>query len=199
MLAVLRNALYMWLNLCPLVQTVLKFMTSYGGILERGAREYTLDDFHVLALDRLDRYTCLREAGVVFGEGEESGSGSSCGDDDSKSGSGSKTSSGASELAGGGEDEEARQAEASAVVEEEIAPAHAESGSEWDAAVPATADPAVRMRAEQFLSISRDKNAQPTDDDIFGTPQPGETTAKYFTRSRTCLARPPALAHSRVR
>ncbi|CAE6457105.1 unnamed protein product [Rhizoctonia solani] len=39
LLAVLRNTLYI-----------------YGGIFERGSREYTLDDFYSLALDKLDRF-----------------------------------------------------------------------------------------------------------------------------------------------
>jgi hypothetical protein len=61
MLAVLRSTLYMH------VPTTLyshkagtNFMTSYGGIFERGSREYTLDDFHSLALDKMDRYVCLK-------------------------------------------------------------------------------------------------------------------------------------------
>lgn len=33
----------------------------YGGILEAGNREYTLADFHSLNLDKLDRFSCLRE------------------------------------------------------------------------------------------------------------------------------------------
>lgn len=48
MLAVLRNTLYI-----------------YGGIYERGAREYTLDDFYSLQLDKLDKFVCLKESKVV--------------------------------------------------------------------------------------------------------------------------------------
>ncbi|TFK23379.1 galactose oxidase [Coprinopsis marcescibilis] len=57
MLAVLRNTLYI-----------------YGGIFEKGSKEYTLDDFHSLQLDKLDRYTCLRPLTVEIpiGEDEES-------------------------------------------------------------------------------------------------------------------------------
>ena len=48
---------------------------SYGGIFERGAREYTLDDFYSLQLDKLDRYTCLKESGVVISaEGDDESS-----------------------------------------------------------------------------------------------------------------------------
>lgn len=39
---------------------------SYGGIFERGSREYTLDDFYSLQLDKLDKFICLKESGVVI-------------------------------------------------------------------------------------------------------------------------------------
>ncbi|KAG5641320.1 hypothetical protein DXG03_005489 [Asterophora parasitica] len=62
MLAVLRNTLYL-----------------YGGIYEKGSREYTLDDFYSLHLDKMDCYVCLKESGVVIAEADES---SSSDDDD---------------------------------------------------------------------------------------------------------------------
>lgn len=50
-------------------------MCSYGGIYERGSREYTLDDFYSLQLDKLDRFVCLKESGVVIpAEGEDDSS-----------------------------------------------------------------------------------------------------------------------------
>ena len=49
--------------------------SSYGGIFERGSREYTLDDFYALALDKMDRYLCLKESAVLVPPpGEESSS-----------------------------------------------------------------------------------------------------------------------------
>ena len=49
--------------------------SRYGGIYERGSREYTLDDFYSLSLDKLDRYVCLKECEVVIPvDGEESSS-----------------------------------------------------------------------------------------------------------------------------
>lgn len=48
---------------------------SYGGIFERGSREYTLDDFYSIQLDKLERYTCLKHSGIVIpAEGDESSS-----------------------------------------------------------------------------------------------------------------------------
>ena len=42
---------------------------SYGGIYERGAREYTLDDFYSLQLDKLDKVVCLKESGIMPEDG----------------------------------------------------------------------------------------------------------------------------------
>jgi hypothetical protein len=47
---------------------------SYGGIYEKGSKEYTLDDFHSLALDKMDRYTCLKKSEIVIMDEEESSS-----------------------------------------------------------------------------------------------------------------------------
>lgn len=50
-------------------------MHRYGGIFERGTKEYTLDDFYALQLDKMDRYTCLKKSDVVIPEeGEEESS-----------------------------------------------------------------------------------------------------------------------------
>ena len=47
--------------------------SSYGGIFELGTREYTLDDFYALQLDKLDRFVCLNPSGIVIPtEAEES-------------------------------------------------------------------------------------------------------------------------------
>jgi len=56
---------------------------SYGGIFERGSREYTLDDFYSLQLDKMERYVCLKKSDVVIPEGEvESSSDDDDEDDD---------------------------------------------------------------------------------------------------------------------
>lgn len=51
-----------------LVQSRADRSPSYGGIFERGVREYTLDDFYTLPLDKLDRFTCLKPSNVVIDE-----------------------------------------------------------------------------------------------------------------------------------
>jgi hypothetical protein len=53
----------------------------YGGILETESREYTMDDFHTLNLEKLDRFTCLRASGLDEEEWNESD------EDDDSSGS----------------------------------------------------------------------------------------------------------------
>ena len=59
-------------------------MNRYGGIFERGSKEYTLDDFYALQLDKMEKYICLKKSDVVIpteGE-EESSSDEDDGDDD---------------------------------------------------------------------------------------------------------------------
>jgi len=62
----------------------LKPECSYGGIFEKGSREYTLDDFYSVQLDKMERYVCLKASGVTIDEGEESSSsdGDESGEDD---------------------------------------------------------------------------------------------------------------------
>lgn len=54
----------------------------YGGIFERGSREYTLDDFYALQLDKMDKYLCLKESGVAVPTTGDDESSSEDGDDD---------------------------------------------------------------------------------------------------------------------
>ncbi len=84
MLAVLRNTLYMYVStgISPhFVNPRPVPMTSYGGIFERGSREYTLDDFHALALDKMDRYVCLKKSDIIIPEGDDESSSSEEDDD----------------------------------------------------------------------------------------------------------------------
>lgn len=43
----------------------------FGGIFEQGTQEFTLDDMHSLALDKLDRFKCIQECHVVGIEDEQ--------------------------------------------------------------------------------------------------------------------------------
>ena len=57
-------------------------MRRYGGIFERGSKEYTLDDFYALQLDKMDRYICLKKSDVAIPTEEEESSSEDDGDDD---------------------------------------------------------------------------------------------------------------------
>ncbi len=85
MLAVLRNTLYMCVpsfHVPPLSSgrstrthaDVDECEHSYGGIFEKGSREYTLDDFYTLPLDKLDRYVCLKQSEIVIDDKDEESS-----------------------------------------------------------------------------------------------------------------------------
>ena len=69
------------LNLCISVNLKPVPLTSYGGIFERGSREYTLDDFYALALDKMDRYVCLKKSDIIIPEGDDESSSSEEDDD----------------------------------------------------------------------------------------------------------------------
>ena len=75
MLAVLRNTLYMCvLTVLPEIFMTEILVSRYGGIFERGSKEYTLDDFYSLQLDKLDRYVCLKHSGITISEGDDESS-----------------------------------------------------------------------------------------------------------------------------
>ena len=57
-------------------------LRRYGGIFERGSKEYTLDDFYALQLDKMDRYICLKKSDVAIPTEEEESSSEDDGDDD---------------------------------------------------------------------------------------------------------------------
>ncbi|KDQ52303.1 hypothetical protein JAAARDRAFT_198471 [Jaapia argillacea MUCL 33604] len=161
MLAVLRNTLYI-----------------YGGIYERGSREYTLDDFYALSLDKMDKFVCLKESGVVLPkEGEEvsSSSGSEDGsDDEDDEDEDGEEEEGEEDVVvereggvdGGDMDEEVMMEE---VEVEEAEPSEAEKA-------------ALRSQATAFMGVSKDATRSP--EDVLSTPLPGETLAIFYARSR---------------
>lgn len=105
MLAVLRNTLYMYdLSLDGCMFQLM--FSRYGGIFERGSREYTLDDFHSIQLDKLDRFTCLKQAVVTIpGEGEEEESSSDEDDEDEDSEDDDEDDDGSTLFDGDGEED----------------------------------------------------------------------------------------------
>ncbi|GAA5846086.1 hypothetical protein JCM9279_004781 [Rhodotorula babjevae] len=167
MCAVLRNTLYL-----------------YGGILEAGNKEYTLCDFHTLDLSKMDRYTCLREDRIDAAEWHGSDSENDDEDSDSDDEDGSQ--------AGEGEDGERMEDEEDdgmAPVEDE--PMEVEIDELVLTEVEVAAKKAEKKRLEQeeltkkaqaFMGVSTD--AARTAEDVLSTPQPGESLAAFFARSK---------------
>ncbi|GAA6060520.1 hypothetical protein JCM10212_005601 [Sporobolomyces blumeae] len=169
MLAVQRNTLYI-----------------YGGILENGDREYTLDDFFTLDLTKLDRYNCLRECVIETAEWHGSDSENDDDDDDDDDGSEGRSDE---EEAGDEEDDEGRpEGDAAAEVEQEM-----EKLDLTDAEIAAIEAEKARVEREEldkkaraFMGVASatDRSAE----DLLSTPQPGETLAVFYARSKTYWA-----------
>ncbi|KAJ6630788.1 hypothetical protein B0H10DRAFT_1774143 [Mycena sp. CBHHK59/15] len=159
MLAVLRNTLYI-----------------YGGIYERGKREYTLDDFYSIQLDKMDRYVCLKESGIVIADEDDDSSSEDEDDNDDEEEE---------------EDEEENGEEKSArhmVGEEENrVPDEADhQAGPAPSTVEQTEDEKVtlRLKATAFLGVSKDRSPE----EVLSTPLPGETLAIFYARSRAYWA-----------
>ncbi|KAI0765888.1 hypothetical protein BD413DRAFT_481708 [Trametes elegans] len=147
MLAVLRNTLYI-----------------YGGIFERGAREYTLDDFYALPLDKLDRYVCMKASEIVIAEGDDASSEEDDDDGEDDDGDDDDTADEREEIESVtvvGEDE-TKEVEVLETIEEE--------------------KDSLRVQATAFMGVAKDSTR--SDEDVVSTPLPGETLAMFYARSR---------------
>ncbi|THH00456.1 hypothetical protein EW026_g2079 [Hermanssonia centrifuga] len=197
MLSVLRNTLYMYVDVQTVhVVYVNKISLSYGGIFERGSREYTLDDFHSLQLDKLDKYICLKDSGVVIPTG----------DDESSSGEDDDDEQEEEEEEDEGEDEDTED-DATLVSASPISRRVAlkeledieslklddigekgESDIELEEAVKAEVDEhSLRSQATAFIGVAKDTTR--SSEDAVSTPLPGETLAMFYARSREYWAK----------
>ena len=180
MLAVLRSTLYMH------VPTTLyphgagtNFMTSYGGIYERGSREYTLDDFHSLTLDKMDRYVCLKRSDVIVPPEGDDVSSSSEDDDDDGDDSDEDEEDGDGELSSEEEAPEIKEAEEEAITE----PVGAITlYTPCSSLIASKTGVSLRDQATAFLGVSKDTKR--SEEDTISTPLPGETLAVFYARSR---------------
>ncbi|KAJ6502564.1 galactose oxidase [Mycena sanguinolenta] len=150
MLAVLRNTLYI-----------------YGGIYEKGKREYTLDDFYSIQLDKLERYTCLKESGIVIAEEDDD---SSSDDDDGSS----------DDDDGDDDDEDDEEDEKNQELEEENPPALDDEPEPEVVETTANDEGDLRVKATAFMGVSKEKSPE----ELLSTPLPGETLAMFYARSR---------------
>ncbi|KAI9431730.1 galactose oxidase [Lactarius indigo] len=152
MLAILRNTLYI-----------------YGGIFERGSREYTLDDFYALALDKMDRYVCLKKSDIIIPEGDDESSSSEDNDDGGDS---------SDEDSDEGEDEDQGGDDEEMLLGDGEAPEINDAGGE----IAEEPEVSLRDQATAFMGVSKDTKR--SEEDIISTPLPGETLAVFYARSR---------------
>jgi hypothetical protein len=189
MLAVLRNTLYMYVstflhsvNLRPVP------MTSYGGIFERGSREYTLDDFYALALDKMDRYVCLKKSDIIIPEGDEESSSSEeddDGGDSSEDDEDDEDEDDSEMLLGNGEAPEIKDPR-SEIAEEPVGSLQEMRYPPFSPLTPSVKQKAsLRDQATAFMGVSKDTKR--SEEDIISTPLPGETLAIFYARSRKSL------------
>ncbi|KAF8164705.1 hypothetical protein B0H34DRAFT_686248 [Crassisporium funariophilum] len=180
MLAVLRNTLYI-----------------YGGIYERGSREYTLNDFHSLQLDKMERYLCLKASDVIIPDGEvESSSDDYDGDDDDDDDDDDDMDD---ESEGGGDngtDRDVGESGNFGVVQREpmlVGNREGMSRTALQEAPPEGPAPLIEMesnpskdelrsQATAFMGVAKDTTRSV--EDVQSTPLPGETLAMFYARSR---------------
>lgn len=179
MLAVQRNVLYL-----------------YGGIHETSSREYTLDDFHVLQLDKMERWVSLKECRIEGLEWNESD------EEDDESDSGSESGSDSSS------DDDDAEANAAAQEGEEVQSLHSHSDHEGDGADEDASPEEVAARlakqeqvkeqARQAYGVLKggaaaaaggDASAELSEEERQRTPNPGETLRMFFDRTREYWAR----------
>ncbi|KAF9449625.1 galactose oxidase [Macrolepiota fuliginosa MF-IS2] len=156
MLAVLRNTLFI-----------------YGGIFEKGSKEYTLDDFHSLQLDKLERYTCLKDSAILIPDGEEESSSDEDDDEDD--------SEDDEEEDEGDNEEDVIDGEADKDIGQEPKKS-TNSKSKNKEEKFEQEENSLRSKANAFMGVSKDTTR--SIEDILSTPLPGETLAMFYARSR---------------
>lgn len=180
-------------------------MISYGGIFEKGSKEYTLDDFHSLQLDKLDKFACLKESMVLIPEGEEKSS--SDGDDDEDEDENSDDDVDDEAEVEGSEVEiedvdelpkakKSKQKGKEREILPEVIPVQEFKNFEIEDPVCCPSfiftgicllnDPrknSIRSQANALMGVSKDTTRSP--EDVLSTPLPGETLAMFYARSRT--------------
>ncbi|KAJ3560414.1 hypothetical protein NP233_g10854 [Leucocoprinus birnbaumii] len=174
MLAVLRNTLYI-----------------YGGIFEKGSKEYTLDDFYSLQLDKLDRFTCMKASTILIPDGEEESSSDEDDDDDDEDDDNEDDGRDGVEADSEINDEppsvsegleerkKSKRKKALVQEEEEVPDVRAQETVE---AIEEDEPDSLRSRANIFMGVSKDTTRSA--EDILSTPLPGETLAMFYARSR---------------
>ncbi|KAJ7774641.1 galactose oxidase [Mycena maculata] len=159
MLAVLRNTLYI-----------------YGGIYERGKREYTLDDFYSIQLDKMDRYTCLKESRIVIADDDDDSSSDDEDDEDEDEEDEEENDEMAQEI-----EAPAVEMDAEPLTEDVVAEP---TTDEQVSAIFRLTSAALRLKATAFMGVSKERSPE----EALSTPLPGETLAMFYARSRAYWA-----------
>jgi hypothetical protein len=182
MLSVLRNTLYMYVFMYShSIKSRANFMTSYGGIFERGSREFTLDDFYSLALDKMDRYVCLKKSDAIIPlEGDDVSSSSDEDDDDGDDSDEDEESD--EETLSGEEEVSEIQGVEEEVVAEPVGAMHGKRRTPCSPLTTSKLKVSLRDQATAFMGVSKDTKR--SEEDIISTPLPGETLAVFYARSR---------------
>jgi len=157
-------------------------MTSYGGIFERGSREFTLDDFYSLALDKMDRYVCLKKSDVLIPpEGDDVSSSSD--EDDYEDGDDSDEDEESDEEMLSGKEEVSKiKGVEEEVVAELVGDMHGKRCMPSSPLTTSKLKVSLRDQATAFMGVSKDTKR--SEEDIISTPLPGETLAVFYARSR---------------
>ncbi|KAL5492663.1 KEL3_2 [Sanghuangporus weigelae] len=153
-LAVLRNTMYICI---------------YGGILEIGLKEFTLDDFHSLSLDKFDRYVCIKPCEIDLpkeGEIIESSSDDEEDEDDSSDDNNTEDE----------RDDDEIKMKRSVPDEPDEDKGDEERTSKYK-----------KWAQRQVDSAGTSESVEQSADDILSTPLPGETLAAFYARSRGYL------------
>jgi len=167
-------------------------ISSYGGIYERGAKEYTLDDFYSLQLDKLDKVVCLKESGIVPEEGENDESEEDDEDDDEDDDSESEGDAEDDSMEHVQDEQKVESVEAGetrelVVIEEAKVSLHQHMiGFNVLTKVLQSAN-AIRLKAQALLQQANVaqpiENADPSSDAHI-TPLPGETLSTFYARTK---------------
>ncbi|KAA1138403.1 hypothetical protein PGTUg99_001126 [Puccinia graminis f. sp. tritici] len=155
MLAILKNTLYI-----------------YGGIYESGDKEYTLQSFYALALDKLDRYICLRDDDIHNHEWYDESEGGSDEEDSGSDGSSSDTDS---------QSEEPESIDKLETEHEQL-PIVEDPSELVDVVATQLEQEELKKKVEAFMGVA--KSSERSIEEVMSTPLPGESLKLFYDRTR---------------
>ncbi|EFP91432.2 uncharacterized protein PGTG_17388 [Puccinia graminis f. sp. tritici CRL 75-36-700-3] len=155
MLAILKNTLYI-----------------YGGIYESGDKEYTLQSFYALALDKLDRYICLRDDDIHNHEWYDESEGGSDEEDSGSDGSSSDTDS---------QSEEPESIDKLETEHEQL-PIVEDPSELVDVVATQVEQEELKKKVEAFMGVA--KSSERSIEEVMSTPLPGESLKLFYDRTR---------------